>query len=93
MDILTLITHLAGGVIGGNIAGGLLKKISLGKVGNSVIGIIGGLLGGHFLSNLNIDAENGGTDFASILSMLGDGAIGGGVLMIVAGLVKWLIKK
>ena len=93
MDILTLITQLAGGAIGGNVAGGLLKKISLGKSGNTVIGIIGGLLGGLLLTPLNIDAGSVATDFASILANLGDGAIGGGVLMIIAGLLKKLIKK
>ena len=93
MYILTVITNLTGGAIGGFVAGELLKKISFGKTGNTVIGIIGGLLGGLLLTPLNIDAGSVATDFASILANLGDGAIGGGVLMIIAGLLKKLIKK
>lgn len=35
MDIMSLIVSLISGGVGGNVAGGLLKNLSLGTVGNS----------------------------------------------------------
>ena len=42
MNITALIVQLISGAAGGNIAGALLKKLSLGPVGNSIAGIVGG---------------------------------------------------
>ena len=39
---MELIISLLSGAIGGNLAGGLLKKLSLGTLWNSVVGILGG---------------------------------------------------
>src|SRR5262249_34196256 len=49
--IINLIIQLVSGAVGGNIAGGLLKSLNLGPVGNSIAGIVGGGLGGQILSN------------------------------------------
>ncbi len=38
MDIVSLIIQLISGAAGGNAAGALLKKLSLGPVGNSIVG-------------------------------------------------------
>ena len=38
----SLIMQLIGGAIGGNAAGGVLKNFSLGTLGNSIVGILGG---------------------------------------------------
>mgnify|MGYP000623831868 CR=1 FL=1 len=45
MDIVSLIIQLLSGAAGGNIVGSVLKNISLGTVGNSIAGILGGVLG------------------------------------------------
>ncbi len=50
--IINLIIQLVSGAVGGNIAGGLMKSLSLGPVGNSIAGIVGGGLGGQILSML-----------------------------------------
>ena len=47
MDIVTLLVQLISGALGGNVAGSLLKNLSLGTVGNSLAGIVGGGLGGQ----------------------------------------------
>jgi uncharacterized membrane protein YeaQ/YmgE (transglycosylase-associated protein family) len=41
MNIIGLIVQLASGVVGGNIAGSVLKQYDLGALANSVAGIIG----------------------------------------------------
>lgn len=52
MNLLPLIIELVSGAVGGNIAGGLLKNLSLGPVGNSIAGIVGGGIGGQLLGML-----------------------------------------
>lgn len=43
---MDLIIQLVLGAIGGNLGGALLKNLSLGTIGNSIAGIVGGGLGG-----------------------------------------------
>ncbi len=90
--LLPLIIQLIAGAIGGNAAGSLMKKYSLGTLGNSLAGIIGGGLGGQILGMLGV-ATSGGMDFAGILSSLGSGAVGGGVVMAIVGVIRSLITK
>ncbi len=95
--MLETIIGLLGGALGGNGAGALLKKFSLGTVGNSVVGILGGLAMKYIpqLSGLiNFGGEAAGSgDMMSIVSNLVSGGVGGGVLMTVVGLVKNMMKK
>jgi len=49
MDITSLLIQLVSGAAGGNIAGAAMKKSSLGTVGNSIVGILGGGVGGAVL--------------------------------------------
>ncbi len=86
MDIVTLLVQLISGALGGNIAGGILKKLSLGPVGNSVVGIIGGGIGGALLRALGVG--NGSVDTSSVISGMAGGGIGGGVLLAVVGAVR-----
>ncbi len=94
MDITSLLIQLASGAIGGNGAGKVLPKFSLGTLGNSLVGILGGGLGGQILQLLGIDAgPQGELDLMAILGSIASGGVGGGVLMIIVGLVKSLISK
>ena len=97
MDILPLVIQLAGGAIGGNAAGGLLKKLSLGTIGNSIVGILGGALGGQLLGPLGLSsaaaATSGSMDISSILTNIAGGGVGGGVLMAIIGFIKNAMKK
>ena len=95
MDI-SLIIQLISGIVGGNLAGGLLKNLSLGGVGNSIAGILGGGLGGQLLGMLGMGAtggDAGGLDIGSIIGQVAGGGVGGGVLMAVVGFIKNMLAK
>ena len=81
--IISLLT----GAAGGNLAGALFKKLSLGTIGNSIAGILGGAGGQGILASLGGLTGNGMLD-----SLLG-GGVGGGVVMAVVGLIKKVAGK
>ena len=90
MNLTILIIQLISGALGGNAAGSLMKKQSLGTVGNSIAGILGGGLGGQILGMLTggAAAAGGGLDVASIISSVLSGGVGGGLLMAIIGLIR-----
>jgi len=95
---MELIISLISGALGGNIAGSLLKKFSLGTLGNSIVGILGGGIGGKILGLLGmggVAAAGASTnlDVTSILSSLATGGVGGGVLMAIVGMIKNAMNK
>ncbi|MFK7895348.1 MAG: hypothetical protein AB8G23_05910 [Myxococcota bacterium] len=91
MDI-ALIIQLISGAVGGNVAGGLLKEGSLGPIGNSIAGILGGGIGGTVLASLGLGG-GGEADIAGILSSVAGGGVGGGGLLAIVGLVKSALAK
>jgi uncharacterized membrane protein YeaQ/YmgE (transglycosylase-associated protein family) len=95
MDITTLIIQLVGGAIGGNGAGAALKNLSLGTTGNSIVGIIGGVVAGQLLPMLGLGGGEAAAslDIASILTNLVGGGVGGGVLLAIVGAVKKAMAK
>jgi len=91
---MELIIQLVAGAIGGNAAGMALKKHSLGTLWNSVIGIIGGGLGGQVLGMLGLAVGGGGgLDIASIVGQILSGGVGGGILLVIVGVVKKMLNK
>ena len=93
MDIVTLLVQLVSGAVGGNIAGGILKKLSLGTVGNSIVGILGGGLGGVLLNALGVDTGGGGVDVSSVIGSIAGGGVGGGVLLAIVGAIRNAMGK
>ena len=95
-QFLPLILQAVGGAVGGNVIGGVINKISLGGIGNTIAGLIGGLGGSqllpHVLPLLGMDAgptiEAGTMDVAAMLTQLGLGAAGGGVVTMLLGVVR-----
>jgi uncharacterized membrane protein YeaQ/YmgE (transglycosylase-associated protein family) len=83
---MELIISLLSGAVGGNIAGALLKKFSMGTLWNSVIGILGGGLGAQLLGMLGID-------ISGIIGNIAGSGVGGGALIVIIGLIKSAIKK
>jgi uncharacterized membrane protein YeaQ/YmgE (transglycosylase-associated protein family) len=79
--IVELLISLASGAVGGNIAGALMKDKSLGTLWNSVVGILGGGLGGTALGMLGIDA-------AGIIGNVAASGVGGAILLFVVSLFK-----
>jgi uncharacterized membrane protein YeaQ/YmgE (transglycosylase-associated protein family) len=72
-----------------------MPKSSLGTIGNSITGIVGGGLGSQLLGLLGLggDTSGGGMDIGSTISSIAGGGVGGGVLMAIVGLIKGLMKK
>ena len=99
MNIVALIVQLISGAAGGNIAGALLKQFNLGPVGNSLVGILGGGLGGQILGMLGAGGAGvaapaaSGLDISSIVSSVASGGVGGGALMIIVGLIRQMMAK
>ena len=92
-NLLPLIVQLVSGAIGGNLAGSLMKKFSMGTLWNSIIGILGGGLGGQLLGMLGLDLGGGEMDLAGILGNVAGGGVGGGVIMAIVGLIKNAMSK
>jgi uncharacterized membrane protein YeaQ/YmgE (transglycosylase-associated protein family) len=89
MNIVSLIIQLISGAVGGNVAGAAMKENSLGTVGNSIAGIVGGGLGGTILQMvMGTAAAGGGLDLQSILANVGGGGVGGAILMAIVGIIK-----
>jgi uncharacterized membrane protein YeaQ/YmgE (transglycosylase-associated protein family) len=95
MDITSLIIEAVSGAVGGNVAGAAMKEKSLGAVGNSIAGIVGGGLGGTILQTLigSAAAGGGGMDMQSILANVGGGGVGGAILMAIVGIIKAQMSK
>lgn len=95
MDIIPLLVQLVSGALGGNAAGAALKNLSLGKLGNSLVGILGGGLGGTILQTLlGADAApSGSMDIGSILANIAGGGVGGAVLLAIIGALKNMTGK
>jgi hypothetical protein len=94
--MLNLIIQLLSGAVGGNIAGNVMKKYDLGRLGNSIAGILGGALGGQLIWMMTGTAgaaATGGLDFGAILSSILGGGVGGGVLMAIVGMIRTAMTK
>jgi len=91
--LLPWIIQLASGAVGGNVAGGLMKQFSLGTLGNSIAGILGGGIGGQLLGLLGIATGSGGMDIGSIVGSIAGGGVGGGALMAIIGVIRNAMGK
>ena len=92
MNIISLIIEVISGAVGGNVAGAAMKENSLGTMGNSIAGIVGGGLGGtilHAVMGGTAAAGGGGSmDLTTILSNVAGGGVGGAILMAIVGVIK-----
>ena len=78
---MEFLISLLSGAVGGNLAGAVLKKYSLGTLWNSVVGILGGGLGAQLLGMLNID-------ISGIIGNIAGSGVGGAVLLVIVGIIK-----
>jgi uncharacterized membrane protein YeaQ/YmgE (transglycosylase-associated protein family) len=89
MNLVGLLISLVSGAVGGNIAGAAMQDKSLGTLGNSIAGILGGGLGGWILGALGILAQTGGSlDLTAIVGNVASGGVGGAVLLVIVSLIK-----
>ncbi len=85
-----IIINLLSGAAGGNATGGLLKKLSMGPIWNTITGLIGGAGGGQLLNLLN---TGGGTDANSVITQVLSGLGGGAILTAIVGFIKKQFAK
>ncbi|MBL8791058.1 MAG: hypothetical protein JNM45_11195 [Rhizobiales bacterium] len=87
--LLPIILQLVAGAVGGNIGGVAMKNGSLGGLGNTIAGAVGGIGAGQLLPILMGVAQAAGFDITN----LAGSAVGGLVLQIIAGLIKAQMNK
>ena len=81
-----MILQLVSGMACGNIAGSGLPRLSLGGIGNSLVGFVGGGMGGHVIQSLCVNGFNPSDMQVFLTSVLG-GAFGGAILTLFVGLI------
>ena len=92
-SLLPLILNMFGGAVGGNTVGALMKKLSLGTTGNSLVGIVGGSLAPFVLTSLGFGKADDVGDLSLIIGRVITGGIGGGVLTMLIGVIKKAMAK
>ena len=91
MDLTALAIQLIAGALGGNGAGALSKDTSLGTLGNSIAGALGGGVGGQVLNailGIGGTAAASGLDISSVVSAFVTGGVSGGVTALIVGFLK-----
>ena len=81
--------HIAGAV-GGNAAGAASKDISLGTLGNTIAGAVGGVGGGQLLSALipMMAGVGNNVDIGALASQAVGGGVAGAIVAAIVGLIK-----
>ncbi|RYI21770.1 MAG: hypothetical protein EON48_08305 [Acetobacteraceae bacterium] len=94
---MELIIQIIAGLLGGNAAGAGAKNLSLGTAGNSVVGGVGGLLGGLLTSMMTGGGAAGidmsSLDIGALVQSVAGGGIGGAILTVIAGMLKKALVK
>jgi uncharacterized membrane protein YeaQ/YmgE (transglycosylase-associated protein family) len=103
MDITTIIIDVIAGAIGGNATGAAAKQYSLGPVGNSIAGVIGGVISGWIVAKFfggaapPADAAAAVTavsmNIGQVIEQAVGGLVGGGILQVIVGLIKQQTSK
>ena len=91
MNLTALIIQLIAGALGGNAAGAASKDLSLGPLGNSIAGALGGGVGGQILNailGIGGTAAASGLDIGSVVSAFLTGGVSGGVTALIVGFLK-----
>lgn len=87
MNLFPLFVSLLSGSVGANFVGLLLRKLSLGYLGNSFVGLIGGAIG-HFVAEAEVLPAASETASAMV-----SGGACGAVLLAITGLIRNLVSK
>nr|WP_210271832.1 hypothetical protein [Brucella anthropi] len=80
--------QLVGGLAGGSASGKIFHPSDNGALWNAIAGTLGGIAGGQFIGViLGKTTVADSLDIAGIIGPLVDGAVSGGLVQIVAGLI------
>jgi uncharacterized membrane protein YeaQ/YmgE (transglycosylase-associated protein family) len=95
MDIVGLVVDLVSGAVGGNVAGVALKDKSLGAIGNTIAGLVGGAAGGYIIQAVGFLNTMGASEMTvgSLMEQGGVGLVSGGILTAVVGFIKKAMNK
>lgn len=95
MDVSGLIISAISGLVGGNLTGAALKDKSIGTIGNSIAGLIGGVAATYILQAVDILQTVGlaNVTMGEVAGMIGSGAVGGGILTAIVGIIKNALAK
>ena len=94
MDLVSLLISLISGAVGGNSAGAAMQDKSLGTLGNSIAGIVGGGLGCGLLRAIGMFAQSGSSlDPGAIIGNIAGGGIGGAILLLIVSLIKGAMAR
>jgi hypothetical protein len=88
--IINLIIQLIAGAVGGNAVGAASKDISLGTLGNTIAGAVGGVGGGQLLSALipMLAGAGNNVDIGALASQAVGGGVAGAIVAAIVGLIK-----
>ena len=97
MELQSLVAQLLSGAAGGNVAGAIFRSSSLGTLGNSIVGLLGGWVGGRLLGMWGDSvgmaaAAATSVDMAPMISNLLCGGIGGLVLTTFVGVLRQIVS-
>jgi hypothetical protein len=91
MNLTTLMIQLIAGALGGHGVGTLSKDTSLGPLGNTIAGALGGGVLGQIVTALlgvGGTAAASGLDVSSIVSAFVTGGVSGGVTTLIVAFLK-----
>jgi len=90
---IDLIIQIVAGVIGGHAAGAALKNFTLGAIGNTIAGAIGGVVGVQLLTQLipAFARTTGNVDVGALVGQIIGGGGGGAIFAVLAGVTKWMV--
>lgn len=95
MDILNFIISLISGAVGDNAAGAAMKDKSLGVLGNSIAGLVGGGIGNFILQGIGLISKIPGAEhtMGTIVGNIVGSGIGGAILLAIVAWIKDAMKK
>jgi hypothetical protein len=92
MSIMGILVSLISGGVGGNIVGAAWKDASLGTLGNTIAGAIGGVAGGYILQAVGILSSLGLADM-TVGSFLGDAGSTAALGALTTGVIGFIKNK
>src|SRR6266576_6334631 len=92
-SLINLIIQIIAGVVGAHAAGGAVKNYTLGGIGKTIAGAIGGAAGGQLLQELvpTLASAANNFDIGALVGQIVGGGVGGAILTVLAGVTKWML--
>jgi len=91
MDLTQILIQAASGALGGNAAAAATKNDSLGTLGNTIAGALGGGVGGQILTQIlgaGGAAAASGLDINAVLQGFATGGVSGALTALVLAFLK-----